>query len=94
MSTYGVWKFVKVDENDEVSRFEVVSTSGKSAKAIASTQAGEILNMKKVCDLNGFSPVVGAALRPAIGDESTERVMQVFDLCGLFDEPDGMKTCD
>lgn len=86
MAKYGVWKFVKVDANDVITRFEVVSTSGKSAKVIASAQGGAILSMKKVCDLNGFDPVViGAGLQGHICAESAERIMQVLDLCGLFD---------
>ena len=90
MAKYGVWRFVTLSENDEVSRFEVVSTSGKSAKVLAVEQyGGGIMSMKKICNLNGYNfQKVTDALRAVCSPEDASRVVQLLDLCGLFDEPD------
>lgn len=75
-----------ISEDNEVLRFEVVSTSGKAAKAWAAKHCGEILRMEKVGGLHGYDQLtIRTALLTKYSAEDVERIIQLLTLCGVFD---------
>ena len=82
----GVWRFVLENADGEIRKVEVVSTSGKAAKARITT--GEsILSMKRLTWVSGYDEeTVCNALATVMTRGDAEVITDVLKYCGVFGE--------
>lgn len=84
---FGVWRFVLENaDGKKIRKVEVVSTSGKAAKAEAMISDGEeVLLMKRCTWISGFdADEVTTALNTVMTRCDAERLVEVLRHCGVF----------
>lgn len=86
---FGVWRFVVENADGEIRKIEVVSTSGKAAKAMISN-GEEVLSMKCCTWISGFDArQVASALNTAMNGSDAKYLVEVLRHCGVFEEFSG-----
>lgn len=84
---FGVWNIVIEDECGELRKIEVVSTSGKAAKAQVAVSDATVLTMHRTMWLEGYSDAqIFAALANVVSREEANYLVEVLRHCGVFGE--------
>lgn len=86
---FGVWRFVLENADGEIRKIEVVSMSGKAAKATI-PDGEKVLSMKRCTWISGFDAGrIFTALNTAMSRSDAEYLVEVLRHCGVFEECDG-----
>lgn len=91
MNGYGVWRCINLTMGDMVKNVDVVATSGKAVKAIVNGGGCEVLKMERVATMDYFQRQdMREALRTKYDENDVSRLMQLFEMVGLFGQQDGV----
>ena len=83
---FGVWRFILENADGEIRKVEVVSTSGKAAKATI-PDGEKVLSMKRCTWISGFdADEVATALNTVMTRCDAECLVEVLSYCGVFGE--------
>lgn len=86
---FGVWRFVVENADGEIRKTEVVSTSGKAAKAMI-PDGEDVMSMKRCTWISGFDArQVASALNTTMSRSDAEYLVEVLRYCGVFEESSG-----
>lgn len=95
MNYYGVWKCVNLTSSEVVEKKEVVAMSGKAVKAMIIADGGEVMKMERVATMDYFQrQEMREALCTKYDENDVSRLMQLFDMVGLFGQQDGVNAHD
>lgn len=86
---FGVWRFVVENADGEIRKIDVVSISGKAAKAMI-PDGEDVLSMKRITWISGFNEgQVTSALSAVMTRSDVEYLVEVLRHCGVFEEFSG-----
>lgn len=86
---FGVWSFVVENADGEIRKTEVVSTSGKAAKAMI-PDGEDVMAMERITRISGFNEgQVTSALSAAMSRSDAKYLVEVLRYCGVFEESSG-----